>query len=93
MIVHRNTLPRSIAMLVLDALAPVAGAASTLLFRVPPGVLMLYLGFFAGFLLYIGASDILPEAHSQDRSGLTGALIGLTCLGAALAFVVVRLVG
>ena len=48
----------------LDALAPVVGAASTLLFTVPPDVLVLYLGFFAGFLLYIGVSDILPEAHS-----------------------------
>ena len=53
-------------------------------------MLMLYLGFFAGFLLYIGASDILPEAHSQKLPGVTGSLIGFTCLGAALAFVVVR---
>ncbi len=51
---------------------------------------MLYLGFFAGFLLYIGASDILPEAHSENRSAITGALIGLTCLGAAFIFLVIR---
>jgi len=44
----------------LDALAPVAGAACTLLFSVPPGALLLYLAFFAGFLLYIGAADVLP---------------------------------
>jgi zinc transporter ZupT len=56
-------------------------------------VLMLYLGFFAGFLLYIGASDILPEAHSQNRPAITGSLIALTCLGAAFIFVVVRVVG
>jgi len=92
MLVHRNTGRRAMMLLVLDALAPLAGAASTLLFRLSPETLMLYLGFFAGFLLYIGASDILPEAHSQNRSGITGALIGLTCLGAALMFVVVRLV-
>ena len=93
MLVHRNTTPRAFAMLALDALAPVAGAASTLLFEVPPAVLILYLGFFAGFLLYIGASDILPEAHSQNRPAITGGLIALTCLGAAFIFLVVRVAG
>ncbi len=93
MLLHRNTMRRSSVMLVLDALAPVAGAASTLLFEVPPGFLMLYLGFFAGFLLYIAASDILPEAHSQAHSVAAIALIGITCLGAAFIFVVVRVAG
>ena len=77
MVVHGNTTRRSFGMLVLDACAP--------------DILMLYLGFFAGFLLYIGVSDILPEAHSQNHSALAGSLIGLTCLGAAFIFVVVRL--
>jgi len=90
MLVHRNTTRRSFAMLVLDAIAPVLGAASTLFFQVPPSILLLYLGFFAGFLLYIGASDILPEAHSQNRPGITAGLIGFTCLGAAFIFIVVR---
>ena len=57
----------------------------------PVPMLMLYLGFFAGFLLYIGVSDILPEAHSQNRPGIAGSLIGLTCLGAAFIFVVARM--
>jgi len=93
MLVHRNTTLRSFGMLVLDALAPVLGAASTLLFRVPAPMLTLYLAFFAGFLLYIGTSDILPEAHSQNRPAIAGSLIGLTCLGAAFMYVVVRLAG
>jgi len=74
----------------LDALAPVLGAASTLVIQLPPSSLMIYLGFFAGFLLYIGASDILPEAHSQNRSSITLSLIALTCLGAAFIFFVTR---
>jgi len=93
MLVHENTNRRSLVMLVLDALAPVVGAASTLLFRVPPFMLMLYLGFFAGFLLYIGASDILPQAHSRGGPSAALNLIGLTCLGAVCIFVVVRLAG
>ena len=58
MLRHRNTTRRSAVMLVLDAVAPVLGATSTLLFQVPATALMLYLGFFAGFLLYIGVSGI-----------------------------------
>ena len=91
MLLNHNTTRRSIAMLLLDAIAPVIGAASTLVFHLSPSTLTLYLGFFAGFLLYIGASDILPEAHSQNRSSTTISLIGLTCLGAAFIYFAARL--
>jgi len=93
MLRHRNTTRRSAVMLVLDAVAPVLGATSTLLFQVPATTLMLYLGFFAGFLLYIGVSDILPEAHSGARPATAVRLLGLTSLGAAFIFVVTRLAG
>jgi ZIP family zinc transporter len=88
MLRHRNSTRRSQLMLGLDAIAPVLGAASTLLFELPPFWLMLYLGFFAGFLLYISVSDILPEAHSQAPPATAVKLIGLTCLGAALIYFV-----
>jgi ZIP family zinc transporter len=88
MLLHQNTTRRALFMLALDGLAPIAGAASTLLFHMPPSMLVLYLGFFIGFLLYIGAADILPEAHSHRSSALT---ILLTCLGAAFVYVVIRL--
>lgn len=74
----------------MDAVAPVIGAASTLLFELPPYALMLYLGFFAGFLLYIGISDILPQAHSKARAATAIKLIGLTALGSTFVFVSVR---
>ena len=93
MLLHRNTTKRSIAMLVLDALAPVLGAVSTLAFTLSPAALLLYLGGFAGFLLYIGASDILPQAHSQAGPTTALRLIGLTALGAAFIHTVVRLAG
>jgi zinc transporter ZupT len=60
---------------------------------VPPSSLMLYLGFFAGFLLYIGVSDILPEAHSRAMPAIAVRLIALTCAGAAVIFAVARLAG
>jgi zinc transporter ZupT len=34
-------------------------------------VLALYLGGFAGFLLYLATADILPEAHARHPSRLT----------------------
>jgi ZIP family zinc transporter len=89
MLAHKNTDRKTKYFLALDALAPVLGAFSTLFFVVSANFLVLYLGFFSGFLLYIGASDILPEAHS-GRSSFK--LIGLTLLGVALIFVVTRLV-
>jgi zinc transporter ZupT len=93
MLTHRNSARRAVVMLALDAVAPVAGAASTLLFGVPPAALMLYLGFFAGFLLYIGVSDILPEAHSGARPEVATRLIALTALGSAFIYGVARVVG
>ncbi len=87
MLNNNNTTGKSKVFLFLDALAPVLGALSTLLFVVSPQFLVLYLGFFAGFLLYIGASDILPEAHSKNSSAT---LIGLTVLGVGFIFLITR---
>lgn len=84
---HNNSVGRAKWFLALDALAPILGAGSTLLFTVPASYLTLYLGFFSGFLLYIGASDILPEAHSKHSSLKT---IMLTVAGLALVFLVSR---
>lgn len=85
MLTHRNTEKKSRYLLLLDAAAPVLGALSTLFFTVSDRFLVLYLGFFAGFLLYIGASDILPEAHSNKSSYK---LIGLTLLGVFFVYLV-----
>lgn len=87
-LVHKNTNKRALYFLFLDSLAPILGAVSTIFFTLSQEALLLYLGFFAGFLLYIGVSDILPEAHSQHSSYKT---ILLTILGVLLIFLVTRL--
>jgi ZIP family zinc transporter len=87
MMVNRNSRRRSLALLGLDAIAPVLGAASTLLFTVPDGVLRLYLGFFAGVLLYLATSDILPEAHARHPGKLT---LLSTVAGVAVMYAVTR---
>jgi ZIP family zinc transporter len=76
--------------LVIDALAPVLGAAATLFFTVPENILSLLLAAFAGFFLYIGASDLLPESHHAHPKFLTTAL---TLTGAVVLYVVIRIAG
>ncbi len=51
---HKNKIETAKRFLLLDALAPVLGAAATLIFQLPPHFLIIYLGFFGGFLMYIG---------------------------------------
>jgi ZIP family zinc transporter len=89
MLLNKNRSRKAFIFLLLDAAAPVLGVLSTLLFTVSDVGLTIYLGFFAGFLLYIGASEILPEAHSKHSSYST---IGLTILGAGFIFIVTRFV-
>lgn len=86
---HKNTQKKATMLLLVDAVAPVLGVLSTRLFSVPDNILVLYLGFFAGFLLYIGASDILPEAHSQHSSYVT---ILMTLLGVIFIFAVTSII-
>ncbi len=88
MLFNRNTTRRAVILLLTDALAPLLGTISTFFFTISGVALPLYLGFFAGFLLYIGASDILPAAHSEKSTSWT---VGLTVVGAAFALVVARL--
>ena len=87
MLANNNSPKRALVLLGLDAIAPVLGAASTLFFTLSPTQLLIYLGFFVGFLLYIGASDILPEAHAKHPSVVT---LMLTILGVAVIFLATR---
>lgn len=87
MLINKNTRKNAFIFLLFDALAPVLGVLSTYLFNIPDHFLVLYLGFFAGFLLYIGSSDLLPEAHSKHSSWK---MIGLTVVGVLFIFLVTR---
>jgi zinc transporter ZupT len=89
MLANKNSPGKAKWFLLLDALTPLLGAASTLFFKVPPYFLALYLGVFGGFLMYIGASDILPQAHSKHSSPK---MIGLTAAGLLFIFLVSRFV-
>lgn len=83
MLAHGNSRRRAGLLLAADALAPLVGAASTLAFHLSDRLLLLYLGAFTGFLLYIGAAEILPEAHTPRPSR---AALALTVAGAGLLY-------
>jgi ZIP family zinc transporter len=79
----------ALAWLVADALAPVLGAAISLLVRPQPELLCILLALFAGFFLYIGAADLLPESN-RGRPRLINTLA--TFAGAGLLYLATRLV-
>ena len=74
--------------LVVDALAPVLGVASTFFFTLPESALGLILAVFSGFFLYIGASDLLPESHHSHPTVWTTVS---TVLGVAVLFAAIRI--
>jgi zinc transporter ZupT len=81
---------RAFRWLIADALAPVLGIASTFFFSLPGEGFGAALALFAGFFLYIGASDLIPESYHAHPKFLTTAM---TLGGAAVLYVVIALVG
>jgi ZIP family zinc transporter len=74
--------------LLVDAIAPVAGVLSTLLFVLPEDKLGLLLALFSGFFLYIGASDLIPESyHSHPQRWTTI----MTVVGIGTLYVIIKL--
>jgi zinc transporter ZupT len=77
----------AIGLLVLDALAPVAGALLSTVVAISDESLGLLLAAFGGVFIAIGAGHLLPEAQHRDpRQG--PALVALSGAGAALVLVV-----
>jgi zinc and cadmium transporter len=85
---HRGHDRRAWGWLTAVALAPIVGAASTYLFTVEDQTLAVILAVFAGFFLYIGASDLIPEGHHSHSKKLTTIM---TVIGAALLYLIVHI--
>lgn len=88
MLLHGNAFPQTLRVLFLNALAPLLGGLVSLFISLEDKTLLIAVGFIGGFLLYIGASDILPEAHSRHSSYKT---ILATLAGVAFIFVITQL--
>ncbi len=76
--------------LAIDAAAPLAGALVGSAISVEEATLGQILAVYAGFFLYMGATDLLPEAHSEHASA---ARVALTVAGFAGVYAVTRIAG
>jgi len=77
----------AVVLLVLDAIAPVAGAALSTVISISPMTLGVLLATFGGAFIAIGAGHLLPESQHRDpRRG--PALVALAAVGAVIVLVV-----
>lgn len=75
--------------LVAGALAPLFGIIVASFFSISQSALGLILAIFAGFFLYLGASDLIPESHHRHPSLWTTLM---TILGIGTLYMVVYFV-
>jgi ZIP family zinc transporter len=80
---------QAVRWLQIDAVAPLLGAIVGSLASVSDHTLGYILCLYSGFFLYMGATDLLPEAHAHA----SWRKVGLTASGFALIFVITRVAG
>jgi ZIP family zinc transporter len=81
---------RAYLLLGVDAVMRISGAALGTYITISEPVLGLYLATFAGFVIYLATSHILPEAHSRHPSRLT---MLATVIGAVAMWIIVGNIG
>jgi ZIP family zinc transporter len=91
-VVIKNGGDRKITLrwLIVDAVAPIIGALTSLALHFSEGMIAVVLALFSGFFLYIGASDLLPESHHAHPRFLTTLA---TFAGAATLYGVTQIAG
>ena len=77
---------QALRWLTVDALAPLVGAVIGSLVSISDRGLAYLLSLYAGFFLSMGATDLLPEAHSHP----SWKRVGLTLAGFAITFAIAR---
>jgi zinc transporter, ZIP family len=80
---------QAVRWLQIDAIAPLLGAVVGSLASVSDHTLGYLLCLYSGFFLYMGATDLLPEAHAHA----SWQKVGLTASGFALIFAITRVAG
>jgi ZIP family zinc transporter len=88
MLLHKNSVMRVQQFLSIVVIMPIVGGVVSMFYTFNESLLTVYLGFFAGLLMYIAASNILPQAHTKNNSFKS---LGLTLLGTVFIFIVTRL--
>jgi len=74
--------------LFLDSVTPMIGAVVAFLAEIPLSIIAVILAFFTGEFLYLGATDLLPEAH---RHRVSFKLLFATILGIAVIYTTTQL--
>ena len=85
---NRGERLHALKWLLVDALAPLLGVASTYLYSLSQPHLGLVLAVFCGFFLSIGAADLLPESHRRHPERVTAVL---NVAGASLIWLTIHL--
>ncbi len=85
---NQGSRSRAFRWLLADALAPLLGVTLTFFIKLPEPTLGLILAVFAGFFLYLGASELVPESHHRHPNFLTTIM---TILGIAVLYAVIRI--
>jgi zinc transporter ZupT len=73
------SLSHSRKLLLLDAVAPIFGIILGTYFIFSNNVMSILFGIFGGALLYVSTSDILPEAHCDNRKHMVQNLVAMIC--------------
>jgi ZIP family zinc transporter len=76
--------------LLADAIAPIAGIATSLFFAISQSALGILIALFTGFFLYIGAAELVPESHHRHPHVWTTVM---TLVGAGILYLVIHSVG
>lgn len=87
MLFHGNKLVRIKKFLAVVVSMPIVGGLASLVVSFSESALAMYLGFFAGVLMYIASGNILPQAHTKGTPYMS---FGLTVLGAGFMFLITR---
>lgn len=77
---------RALQWLSVVSLAPVLGIAVASAIAIPESSLGAMLAFFAGFFIYIGASELIPESHHSHPKLFTTIM---TFLGAGVLYIAI----
>ncbi len=88
MLLHKNKIVQIQKFLGVVVVMPIIGGLASLVYTFSESTLTIYLGFFAGLLMYIAAGNILPHAHTKNNSFKS---LGLTILGVVFIFIITRL--
>jgi ZIP family zinc transporter len=84
---QRQDRRRALTWLAIDALAPFVGAVVGTFLSISDYGLGHLLAVYAGFFLFMGATDLLPEAHHHP----SGRRVALTALGFGATYAIARL--